>query len=210
LGLARLFSGATGLGQLIIRNLGDVGGPPASRVSDELDSIIAWTKASLRNIKTDTSTVGNVGAGLDVLHTYTLTTPNRLATDGDYLTFYYGGSFAANDTDKRVNGFFGGTAYENAGVLDIDGGNWELKGRIVRLSSTSVRVSSTMNYFALQADSAAVVTTFGVGFLSITRMSDITGLSDLGANDMVLEVKGEGAANNDVQQKMSIIELRQQ
>ena len=42
--LARVFSGVTGLGQTIIRKLTDEGGPPADRVSMELDNIIAWAK----------------------------------------------------------------------------------------------------------------------------------------------------------------------
>jgi hypothetical protein len=37
--LTRLYPGATGLGNLIIRKFGDVGGPPADRVSAELDNV---------------------------------------------------------------------------------------------------------------------------------------------------------------------------
>jgi hypothetical protein len=84
------------LGQLIIRKVGDTGGPPSGRVSDELDNIINWAKTSPRRIRFDTSTVGNVGAGLDTLHTFSLDTPNRLLTDGDSLKVRYGGKFAAN------------------------------------------------------------------------------------------------------------------
>ena len=197
------------LNKVIIRNPGDVGGPQSSLVDAELDNIIAWAKLASRCIKRDTSTVGNVGAGLDVLHTFSLPA-GSLATDGDYLTFWYAGSFASNDTDKRVNGFFGGTVYENTGTQDIDGGNWVLHGRIIRLSSTSVRVSHQMQYFAYSSDSAGTATAFGTGFFIVTRVGDITGLSNLNSNAMTMEVKGEGAANDDVQQKLSIIELNQQ
>ena len=207
MGLARVVSV---LGQVIIRKLGDSGGTLRRDVEAELDNIIAWAKVSPRAIKRDTSIVGNVGAGLDVLHTFSLDTPNRLTVDGDYLSVWYAGLFASNDTDKRVNAFFGGTAYENTGVLDIDAGAWELQARIIRLSSTSVRVSHTMRYFGVHVDSANAVNAFGGGFLSISRVSDITGLANLGSNATTMEVKGEGAANDDVRQFLSIIELTQQ
>ena len=53
--LARLF---TTLGDLIIRRLGDTGGPPSSRVSSELDNIIAWA-----NLEADRTLYTNISVG---------------------------------------------------------------------------------------------------------------------------------------------------
>lgn len=213
MGLARVYSSA-GLGQTIIRQLGDVGGPIATRVNEELDRLYAWAKDAKRNIKRDVSVVGNVGAGLDVLHTFSLDTPNRLSTNGDYLDVWYAGFYAANDTNKRVNAFFGGTAYENIGVtLDFDGGadtGWVIAARIIRLSSTSVLCSSIWASQTWFGDSANAGNGGGIGGGTAVRNKSITGLSDLGANATTMEVKGEGAANDDVVQNLSIIELFQQ
>lgn len=193
----------------LVRRLGDAGGPRGDQVAAELDNLILWASSAVRCIHTDTSTVGNVGAGLDTLHTFSLPA-GTLATNDDYLTIRYAGKFAANDTDKRVNASFGGTTYEGISALDIDDGTWKIEARIIRLSSTSVRVSSHMSWFALHVSSTNTVTAFSGGFLSVTRNTDITGLADLSSNAMTMAVQGEGAANNDVTQNLSIIELRQQ
>src|SRR5215475_6020246 len=125
------------LGNTIIRQLGDAGGPRSDWVTDEINNLIAWAKDAPRRIHFNTSIVGNVGAGLDVLHTFSLDTPNRLLTDGDELIVWYGGNTTANDTDKRVNAFFGGTAYEAAPTTDFDLGiGWTIAARIIRLSSS--------------------------------------------------------------------------
>src|SRR5262245_47848991 len=125
--LARIYSGVTGLGQLIISKIGDVGGPPASRVSEELDNIIAWAKNAPRCIQRDTSTVGNVGAGLDTLHTFSLPA-GSLATNGDYLQVEYAGAAAGNavagtkviniqaEIDAQVNGLTGAVSRGQAGA----------------------------------------------------------------------------------------------
>lgn len=205
--LARLHSP---LSKLIIRTLGDSGGPRHDHVDAELDNLITWAKTAVRCIHRDTSTVGNVGAGLDVLHTFSLPA-DSLQADGDYLEVTYGGTFAANDTDKRVNAFFGGTAYEGGALVDIDGAlGWRVSAVIIRLSSTSVRVNSVLSVNALFADSANAVNTFAASGLVFTRSNDITGLSNLNSSATTMEAKGEGAANNDVAQNLSIIELCQQ
>src|SRR5262245_63414445 len=136
----------------LIRRLGDGAGALTRDVTAEIDNLINWVKFAPRRIKDDTSVVGNVGAGLDVLHTFSLDTPNRLLTDGDELIVYYGGNFTANDTDKQVQAFFGGTAYESMGLADIDGATgWTIQARIIRLSSSAVRVRSEEHTSELQS-----------------------------------------------------------
>ena len=203
----------TTLGQVIIRKLGDTGGPRTDQVGAELDNLIAWAKLSPRCIRRDTSAVGNVGLGLDVLHTFSLPA-NSLQTDGDYLKVIYGGTFAANDNDKRVRAAFGGTDYETTGAtLDIDGAiGWRISAVIIRLSSTSVRVNSVLSFNTLFGDSAAAMNTFGASGGTFVRSNDITGLANLNSNATTMEGKGETAVNvnNDVIQNLSIIELVQQ
>src|SRR5262245_47670748 len=104
MGLARTTSI---LSEYIIRTLGDCGGTVRRDVESELNNIIAWAKDSPRRIKLDISTPGNVGTGLDLLHTFSLDTPNRLLTNEDYLRVRYSGTFATNDNDKRIKNSFG-------------------------------------------------------------------------------------------------------
>lgn len=201
------------MGQLIIRQLGDTGGPPSDRVSQELDNIIAWAKDAPRNIKRDFSTVNSAGVGPDVLHTFTLPA-GSLATNGDYLNVWYAGAFAANDRDKFVQAQFDGTSYEAGGVLDIDGATgWIIDVRIARISATSVLVSHNITMNALFADSTNAVNTFGLSGLSFTRNSGAFAVANLNSTGVVMRVRSvvaAGAAAADVFQNMSIIELCQQ
>lgn len=210
MGLARVFPN---LGSLIIRKLSDVGGPPRQRIEAELDNIIAWAKDAKRCIRRDFSTVNSSGAGPDVLHTFTLDTPNRLLTDGDYLDVWYAGKTASNDNDKAVQARFGGVTYETMAAFDLDGTvGWAIAARIMRLTSTSVRVSHMMNFNVIAGDSAAppAMNTFGSGGFILSRNNDITGLSNLGSNSITMDVRSLGVAAADVVQNMSIIELCQQ
>lgn len=196
----------------LVRRLGDAGGPRADHVAAELDNLIAWARTSPRCIKRDTATAGNTGVGLDTLHTFSLPA-NSLQTDGDYLNVWYGGTFTANDNDKRINAAFGGTGYEAGGALDFDGAiGWTINARIIRLSSTSVRVSHIYVVNQIFADSANAVNTFTASGFVVSRNTDITGLADLNSNATTMAVSAGSAAGaaNDVKQNLSIIELCQQ
>jgi hypothetical protein len=156
-----------------------------------------------KTIRIDSSTANSSGAGPDVLHTFTLPA-NILAANDDYLDVYYSGTFAANDNNKAVQARFAGQTYENSGAVDVDGGAWVMCVKILRLSSTSVRVTSHTTYFGISIDSANVLTSFG-GTQYIVRQADLTGLSDLGSNTQVMDVRSLGVAGSDVSQKKSII-----
>jgi hypothetical protein len=201
------------LGQLIIRNLGDTGGPPTDRVSQELDSIIAWAKLSPRIIKVDTSTVNSTGAGPDTLHTFSLPA-NSLATDGDFVEVEYGFLFAANDNDKGIRGTFGGTEYARRGLgaTDLDGTvGGVIRATIARLSSTSVIASSTMVVNVMFADSAGAFTgTSGNGGITFGSCVAITGLANLNSNATTMNGQSLGVAGSDVTQRLSVIKLFQQ
>jgi len=202
------------LGSVIIRQLGDAGGPVSNRVEAELDNLVAWVRAMPRNIWRDVSVVNSSGVGPDVLHTFTLPA-NSLETNGDYLTVWYGGKFAINDRDKSVQAQFDGQDYEAPGVTDIDTGTgWVIAARIARLSSTSVRVSNFTLENALGIDSTGTLpTSYGTGGNMFCRNNDLTGIANLNSNTVVMRVRSvvaAGAAAADVVQNMSIIELTQQ
>jgi len=163
----------------------------------------------VRNIEVNTAVIGNIGAGLDPLHSFSLPA-NFLRNDGDYLHIYFGGGYAVNANLKRVVASFGGTAWEDTGLRNlVDGSGWAIAVRVVRLSATSVLVSGGIIANSLAVSSLDVPTTFGEGFLSAARNRLITGLPDLNLNATTILVSGEGTANDDVIQNLSIIELVQ-
>jgi len=197
----------------IVRIIGDSGGALTRDVASEIDNLIAWVRSSPRNIKRDFSVVNSAGVGPDVLHTFTLPA-NSLETNGDYLTVWYGGTFAANVRNKAVQAQFDGQNYEAAGVTDIQGAvGWAMAVRIARLSSTSVRVSDTLFENAMGITTAAVAGSFGTGSNMFSRSTDLAGVANLNSNTVVMRVRSvvaAGAAAGDVVQNMSIIELTQQ
>jgi hypothetical protein len=196
------------LGKLIIRKIGDVGGPRSDLVDAELDNIIAWAKLSPRVIKVDVSVVGNVGAGLDNLHSFSLDTPNRLLTNGDWVRFRYCGNLATNDNDKRLQVTIDSQVLENTGLIDIDQGWWRVEGTYTRLSATSVFAEACISFgFLNQLDGAAAQS--GSSQRLISRNANLT-VANLNSNAVTMLVQAEATANNDVQQNLSIIELFQQ
>jgi hypothetical protein len=159
----------------------------------------------------DTSTVNSSGVGPDTLHTFTLPA-NSLASNGDYIDVWYAGAFSISNRDKAVQAEFGGTAYENSGVLDVDSSTgWVLASRIIRTSPTTVRTSHAIIYNALGVSPAAVATSFNLGGYVISRNSSFTvpNLVTNPTNMRVRSVVAAGAAAADVFQNQSMIEVKQ-
>lgn len=165
-----------------------------------------------KTIHFNTITVGNVGAGLDSLHSFSLPA-GSLAADGDYVKAEYSGIFAQNDNQKRVAVSFGGTSYIDTGGRDVDGNvadaGWVATGTIIRLSSTSVKVRGTIIAQFFDITSADVASGNTIGGYTFVFNRSITGLSNLNSNAITMLVQGEATANNDVVQNLSLIEVTQ-
>jgi hypothetical protein len=205
--LARLFPT---IGSLIIRKLGDTGGPPSDRVSQELDNLIAWAKDAPRCILRNFAVNGgNIGTGLDTLHSFSLPA-NSLATNGDYLSIWYAGGFAGNANTKRVVASIDSQIYQSDSLFDIRGGGWWLGIRIGRVSATSVRVTGPTLLGDFVANSTPAIQA-GAGEIYRPRNIPLT-VSNLNSNAVTLLVQGEtsAASDNDVTQSTAIIELFQQ
>lgn len=164
-----------------------------------------------RRFHTDTSLVGNVGAGLDTLHTFTLPA-NSLATNGDYLTVHYAGVYAANSAStKRVVINFGGVVVSAPGLTDITNCTWNYDIRYVRITSTSVLASITFNWGNISSSEAAPAVLGPTGSFHACSSASIA-VADLVANPQIMSVQGESGAGttDDVVQNLSIIEISQQ
>jgi hypothetical protein len=209
LSLVRVFSD---LGQLIIRNIGDNGGPRADRVSAEFDSIIAWAKDAPRCIHRNITATGTITTGLDSLHSFSLPA-NSLATNGDWVRFRYAGNLASNDNQKRLQISIDSQVLENTGLIDIDAGWFKVDGTYTRLTATTVFAEATVSFgFLNQLDGAAAQS--GSSLRLISRNASPT-VANLTSNAVTLLVQAEtdgvaGGGTNDIVQNLSIIELCQQ
>jgi hypothetical protein len=181
-----------------------VGGPPASRVSDELDSIIAWVKNSPRCIHSSIATTGNVGGGLDTLRTITIPA-NSLATDGDWFDYYLAGTIAVNDNNKRFFISFSGVTLLDTGLQDLDGFGFEIYGTIARASATSINFTIKSIIGAVQVDSAFANVAAGTtgAIIRNNNAPAIGGIANLTTNASDLLFQAEATANNDVQMTKS-------
>lgn len=196
------------LSQVIIRQIGDVGGPRADSVNAELDSLIAWARLSPRCIHRNVTATGNVGAGLDNLHSFSLPA-NSLETNLDWVRAGYGGTFATNDNDKRIQVTFDGQTAFNSGLRDLDTGVWRVCVDYIRVSSTSVRASGFAMLGIILAGTDGVLDT-GNSRYYMTAINATLTVANLNSNAVTMLVQAEATANDDVQQNASIIELCQQ
>lgn len=137
----------------------------------------------------DTTTVGNVGAGEDDLSTYTLPA-NALVNSGDRILYQASGSFGASLNNKRLRVRFGtsGTSVTfDTGALAITAATeWVLAGEIIRVGGTS------------QKGYGALTTTSG----TLAAYADLeTALNQNLSGTVVVKLTGEATANNDVVQE---------
>jgi len=150
-----------------------------------------------KTINSALPSVGNVGAGVDTLLSYDIPI-NSLAADLDYFEAEFGGIFATNNNDKRVVISIGGVTFEDTGVIDIDGLAWNFRVKGIRASSTSLILNGCFEGALLQTDSAGTNAATGIGGRFDARVSNPTGLANLGSNVLNLLVQAEGVADNDI------------
>lgn len=200
--------------EVTVTNGDGVSGPPTLSLPTSLNFVgktITGTPAILghqRAVNVDTSTVGNVGAGVDTLHTYTLAS-NSLTSNNDYLEIEYGGTFAANDNNKRLQITFDGQNIFDTGSFDFDGaganGQWAITLTIIRVSSTSIRTMARVMLGQATADGAS---TFAGNMVLSGRNGTFT-VSNLGSTAVVITLSAEGTADNDAVANASIVRLTQ-
>lgn len=155
-------------------------------------------------LEVNTTATGNVGGGLDNLQSYSLVAAS-LAANGDRVRVTYGGSFATNDNDKRIQIMFGGQTVHNVALFDQDSDVWYYTITYTRVSSTTVRATGSGHWGFGTRDGAG---TAGGNYFFFAINTLIT-VADLGANAMTLVVQAEGTSNDDIVQNSGIIELIQ-
>ena len=139
--------------------------------------------------QTNTST-GNVDAGVDDLHSYTIAAAT-LAADGQSLECEFAFTFAANANSKQVKLVFGTTEIYASSAQVQNGGVLVLKFRIIRTGAATQRI-------VIDASSFAAVTLF------VNRPWYATAAETL-ANALALKATGEAVATDDIVNVVSLV-----
>lgn len=150
----------------------------------------------------DLSIAGNVTTGLDQLHSFTLPA-NTLANDGDSLWIRYGGVFATNDNDKRIQTEFDGVATHNTGLFDQDSGKWMYDFLYTRINSVTIKAPFIVHWGNGNRNGLG---TLGGNYVFAGDFIGIT-VSNLNTTNVVIRLLAEGTATDDIVQGYSFIDL---
>lgn len=158
-------------------------------VTVNADQSLTWSSTppsgGATRVATFTTTVGTVGASETDLYTTTLTA-GLLANDGDILEVRYSGSFVGSSMQVRM--YFGGTVIADTGAIAPTAGDWSTSMFIIRVNSTTARVSSSMSIISLAKASPYLLVSEVTGLtLSNTQVVKITGGGGSSDNDMTAE-----------------------
>lgn len=126
-----------------------------------------------------TNDVGNVGAGEDVLWTYTLP-GDTLSVDEQGIYIRVAGSTTINGNNKNIKLYFGGDLMVNPGINNLTQ-TWTMDCQVIRLSGTTLK-------------SNCQVVTIGSG-QTHTVLTDIT---ETLSGDVVIQLTAEAVSNDDV------------
>lgn len=141
-----------------------------------------------KNLVTNTTPVGNVGAGEDDLMTYSLAA-NKLANDGDYLEFRVVFTFNTNANSKQVTLYFGATDFYTTGAQNQNDGSLVLEGEIIRTGASSQLISIKQ----IGSSSSLFVT-----------KSEYAGASEDLTMPITIKATGIGVSDDDIQQILMI------
>lgn len=124
----------------------------------------------------------------------------QLSVNGEKIVAQYGGVFVGDATStQQLKAYFGGTVIFDSGALGVGVGttNWDLYITIIRVSSSVVRCSATLN------------TSFA-SLSAYAKYTEVTGLTL--ANTQVLKITGTAAgvsgASNQITAKEGYVEFK--
>lgn len=176
-GPAELFSVGTRLSAALLSNpVGrKAGASTADRVGLGGTLIVSMAEA------------GNVGSGEDTLKSITFSA-GTLDVDGREISFEFDGKTASNANSKTLKVKFGSgpTTLLTYGPIALNGGNFQCRGRIVRISSTEARVTGSL-MCSPTSGSDPVHRLFTPSVISVDWTTALT-----------LLVTGEGTSDNDI------------
>jgi hypothetical protein len=161
-----------------------------------------------RNIRSNSTQVGNVGAGVDVLDTLSIPA-NSLLANNDYVDYWYSGGFANNANTKRIlltidgQNIFDSTLFTFNGVPNNN--RWSLNGKILRSSATQVIASANVMLGSVVITGAGAVS----GNAQLQGENKILTVANLNSNAVALTLSAEATTNDDVTKNSAIMSLTQ-
>jgi hypothetical protein len=143
-------------------------------------------------LKADPTETGNVGAGPDVLFTYTMP-GNTLYNVGDSLHIRSAGTVASNANSKQLKLIFGATTLFDTTAQLQNGGDWEFDALVMFRETGAQRATCRF--------------TIGAAVMLWTSSIDYTAPAE-GVGDVVIKVEATTAtADNDLVGRLFIVEF---
>lgn len=141
-------------------------------------------------ITTDTTAVGNSGAGEDDLITFTLPAA-RMSDNGDYIKITAWGTLAANVNSKQVKLKFGGTTLYDSTAQIQSGWSWLFEAMVVRTGASTQKALAKATY-----DN---VVTLYTNELTLTNPAETLSWT------VIIKCTGEWVASDDISQEWLIV-----
>lgn len=145
--------------------------------------------APVRQLATNITAVGNVGAGEDDLISYTIPS-GTLTRNGEYCEFEGAFTFAANGNNKRIRVKLGSTTLYDTTAL-------ALNNRAMSLHAIVIRTGAA-------AQTCMVKMLANDGVLAIASVAHTAATESLAAS-VVFKFTGEATADNDIIQKFMTV-----
>ncbi len=139
--------------------------------------------AMVGNAKSDVSTIGNVGTGVDNLLSFVIQA-NVLANTGDYAEFDAFGEFAANANNKTLKIVYGTTTIFNTGAVAFNASNWRIHAKILYTGASAQKT----------------IVTFWSTDATTPFLQEIFATTESNAANKTIQFTGEATSNNDITQ----------
>lgn len=147
-----------------------------------------------RIIDINTTTVGNIGTGEDVLLSSSIAS-NTLSANNDSLEFNAAGTIANNINSKRIRIYFGAAIIFDTGPAGIPIStaiDWIIQGRIIRTGSNTQKCLTTMS----------------TNNTTLAAYADYAIANETLSSAVVLKLTGEGVTNDDIVQELITVEWK--
>ena len=136
------------------------------------------------------TTTGNVDAGEDDLISYSLE-KNTLQNEGDFLEIIAFGTYANNANNKTLKLYFDGSVIYTTAIKNPVNTSWQIIARVLRVTSTTQKVTVTFSGEALGS--------------AVNAQYTATTANLAVAN--IIKCTGTGVATNDIVQQGLIISI---
>lgn len=140
-----------------------------------------------KDLVTNTTTVGNIGAGEDNLMSYTVPAAT-LGTDGNRVEFRSAGTIANSVNAKRIRIKYGSTTILDTGAAGVPISaaiNWSVSGECIRTGATTQKCSATL----------------GTSNATFQSFAGYSTAAETLSGTVIFKLTGEAVSDNDIVQE---------